>query len=493
MRALMSGFALELMRKRSATIAAFSWVSLSFACHGKTTTVHQPDASGDSGESDGASLSPEASDSSVDENSETTADSSEEEAATTTFNPDAAPAGSFCSLPGSVVWTAQGPMVVPGGDASAPDLTWLHAPVGFCTHYFATVKTARQLKFAPGGDLFAASPTQGTTGGAGDGTAGIVVLPDDDHDGNADANIDFLRGQLPSVQGLMFANGYFYYQDNTTVRRVPYQAGERPPTGASEVVTSMSNWPQAYEHWPRVFDQAQNGTIYITNGGSQSDQCDPAWPVRGGVFQLNTDGTTSTIAMGFRNPIAMRCESNHDVCLVAELALDYSWNMAGREKVVPVRPGDNWGYPCCATQNTPYKGFTYRGTSTVPDCSGVAADTDSFIIGHTPFGIDFEGGKWPAPWAGRVFVTLHGDAGAWTGARIVAIALDSNGLPLPATELDGGTTNPNNMLEFASGWDDGTHAHGRPAPVTFAPDGRMFVGDDQRGAVIWIAPVALMR
>jgi glucose/arabinose dehydrogenase len=384
-------------------------------------------------------------------------------------------------------------MVVPGGNASAPELTWLKVPAGFCTHYFATVKTARQLKFAPGGDLFAASPTQGTTGGAGDGIAGIVVLPDDNHDGNADSNIPFLAGQLTSVQGLMFTNGYFYYQDDTKVMRVPYQSGDRPPSGASELVTNMSSWPQAFEHWPRVFDQARDGTIYITNGGSQGDKCESSWPVRGGVFKLNADGSTSLVAMGFRNPIAMRCESSHDVCLVAELALDYSWNMAGREKVVPVRQGDNWGYPCCATQNTPYTGTSYSDTGMTPDCSGVAQDTDSFVIGHTPFGLDFEGGKWPAPWADRLFVTLHGDAGSWTGARIVAIALDSSGMPLPATELDSGGDNADNMLEFATGWDDNTRSHGRPAPVAFAPDGRMFLGDDQRGAVIWIAPVGLMQ
>jgi glucose/arabinose dehydrogenase len=499
MHPLLSGSERESMHRSSVAIAiaASSWLPLWFACHGHTSVIAHTDAASDAGAEDGPSSPPEASDSSVDENQspDTGTDAvSEQVEATTVYNRDAAPAGSFCSLPGSVVWTAQGPMVVPGGSTSAPDLMWLKVPTGFCTHYFATVKTARQLKFAPGGDLFAASPTRGTTGGAGDGIAGIVILPDDDHDGNADANIPFLPGQLQAVQGLMFANGYFYYQNDTKVMRVAYQAGDRPPSSAGELVTDMmSSAPQAFEHWPRVFDQTSDGGIYITNGGSQSDQCNAAWPVRGGVFKLNADSTTSLVSMGFRNPIAMRCESNHDVCLVAELALDYSWNMAGREKVVPVRQGDNWGYPCCATHNVPYTGVNYSGTTTVPDCAGVAQDTDSFVIGHTPFGLDFEGGKWPTPWNGRVFVTLHGDAGAWTGARIVAIALDSSGMPMPATELDGGGADPNNMLEFATGWDDGTRTHGRPAPVAFAPDGRMFIGDDQRGAVIWIAPVGLMH
>jgi glucose/arabinose dehydrogenase len=405
---------------------------------------------------------------------------------------DAAPPhGAFCSLPGSVVWTTQGPRVVPGGDSGAPDLGWLELPVGFCAHFFATVKTVRQLKFAPDGDLFAASPTRATTGGANNGGAGVVVLPDDDHDGSADARITFL-GNLGAVQGLMFANGYLYYQDDAIVRRVAFRKGDRQPSAASERVADMTAWPQDPTHWPKVFDIAKDGTIYVSNGGSQGDACESTGAVRGAIFKLNADGSTSVVAKGFRNPIAMRCESNHDVCLAAELALDYSWTV-GREKIVPVRQGDDWGYPCCATRNTPYAGTAYTDTHQAPDCSGVSAETASFVIGHTPFGIDFETGRWPPPWTGRALVTLHGDYGTWAGARIVAIALDpQTGLPLPSSDLSGADTDPANMLQLASGWDNGNHDHGRPAAVTFAPDGRLFLGDDWNGAVIWIAPIGLL-
>jgi hypothetical protein len=32
--------------------------------------------------------------------------------------------------------------------------------------------------------------------------------------------------------------------------------------------------------------------------------------------------------------------------------------------------------------------------------------------------------------------------------------------------------------------------HGRPASITFAPDGRMFIGNDINGDIIWVSPVA---
>jgi glucose/arabinose dehydrogenase len=399
------------------------------------------------------------------------------------------PQGAFCSFPGSVVWTAQGHSIVPGGPLLR-DLAWLKLPPGFCAHYFGTVPTARQLRFAPGGDLFVASPRTATTGGANNGIAGIVVLPDDNHDGVADTNLTFADG-LPSVQGLMFSGGYLYYQDDTIIRRVLVPLGRRTAAGPSEVVTMMT-MQQAPEHWPKVFDTARDGTVYISNGGTQGDFCQPSPPPFGGMYRLEADKSTTPVATGFRNPIAMRCEADHDVCLVAELAMDYSASMFGREKLVVVRQGDDWGYPCCATKNVPYAGSTYADGA-VPDCSHVAAESDAFVIGHTPFGLDFEPGNWPAPWTHRVFLTLHGDAGSWVGARMVAIALDpTTGIPLPASELDDSGASGSNMLEFASGWDDQFNDHGRPAPVAFAPDGRLFLGDDQQGAVIWIAPTGLM-
>jgi len=410
------------------------------------------------------------------------------------------PAGSFCALPGSVLWTGDcaAPHVVPGGPASAPDLTWLHLPAGFCAHYYGNVGDARQLRVAPGGEIFVASPTTPTTGGFTlQAIAGIVVLPDDNHDGVADQNIVFVSG-IPSVQGLMFANGSFYYQEDVitdagtrlpNIMSVPYKSGDRKPSGTPQVVTTITA-EQASEHWPKVFDQASDGTIYISNGGSQADKCLSNWPTRGAIFALGDGGTTNVVSVGFRNPIAMRCETKHNVCLVTELALDYSGDHGGREKLVPVRPGDNWGYPCCATKDVPYASVSYEDGA-VPDCSGVAPESDSFIIGNTPFGVDFETGKWPAPWTDRVFVTLHGAAGSWSGARLVSIGLDpTTGLPLPGTELDSGSA-PNSLLEFATGWDDGLRAHGRPAPITFAPDGRMFLGNDNSGDIVWIAPIDL--
>ncbi len=86
--------------------------------------------------------------------------------------------GSYCSKPGSVQFTGSGKTVIPGG-VGADQISFVTHPAGFCAHYFATVPNARQLRFAPGGELFVASPTTGTTGGGPGGLAAIIVVPDD--------------------------------------------------------------------------------------------------------------------------------------------------------------------------------------------------------------------------------------------------------------------------------------------------------------------------
>ncbi len=109
--------------------------------------------------------------------------------------------------------------------------------------------------------------------------------------------------------------------------------------------------------------------------------------------------------------------------------------------------------------------------------------------------MDFERGGWPAPYKGSVFVALHGDAGFWGGARVVAVATDpTTGSPKPGTTADSGVST-GSMTDFATGWDDAMHTklHGRPAAIEFAADGRMFVGNDNNGDIFWVAPLDLPR
>jgi glucose/arabinose dehydrogenase len=246
-------------------------------------------------------------------------------------------------------------------------------------------------------------------------------------------------------------------------------------------------------HWSKVLDVDDNGNIFVTNGGDEGEVCEsggtgegtlPASqrPFHGGILRIDGSPHGELFTRGLRNAYSIRCARGTGMCFGLELARDFAAEYGSREKLFPIRKDDDWGFPCCATAGLAYSDYT----DPTPDCSTVAAEEDSFLIDHTPFGLDFEEGAWSGTWQYRAFVALHGYFGSWVGARIVGIATDARtGWPVNVSEASPGTA----MADFATGWDDGKNDHGRPAAITFAPDGRLFVGNDITGDIVWVAPV----
>ena len=410
-------------------------------------------------------------------------------------------AGGFCNLPGSYVRKNGITTLIPGG--TGPSLSWLTLRDGFCAHYYATVGNARQLRFAPGGELFVASPTTGTTGGGGGGLSAIVIVPDDNHDGLGDTTITYRAG-IPSTEGMLFANNSFYYQNDTRILQEPYTTGQRAPLVTASQVANINYYSSAL-HWPKTLDIADDGTIFVSNGGDEGEACDPARPAHGGIVALDSsaDAGYRIISRGLRNAMFVKCHRDgHNGCYATELARDYSTAIGGREKIIPLHEGDDWGFPCCGTKDVPYAdaclGCSAQTQSMAlssqvcassslcsPQCSAVKSELSSYIIGDTPFGFDFIDAQWPPPWDHHVIVALHGAFGTWVNAKIVAIPTDpATGIPGRSSNLpDGG-----GFSTFASGWDDGMLQHGRPADATLSPDGRLFIANDVSGQIFWIAP-----
>jgi glucose/arabinose dehydrogenase len=394
---------------------------------------------------------------------------------------DAAPPR-WCDLPGSVVSTANGAVVVPGG-SSPVDLSFLHVPVGFCVHYFGTVGNARTIRVAPSGELFVASPTALTSEGGGNGEAAIVVLPDDDRDGVADSVVTF-HGSLPATSGLAFGAKKLVYQDGTTIRSVPYAPGDRAPAGAGVVEADITYYSSSL-NWPKPIDVAADGTVYVGNSGDQAEPCVTPAGFTGGVRALDGTKDGKGVTSGLRKPSAVRCAPGTSACFGLEQAKSFAENAGGRDKLFAIQPGADLGFPCCATKDVAY-GDLPNGPP--PSCASVAPEAVSFVDGTLPTGLAFAAASWPAPFARSAIVSLHGKLGAGTGARLVAIATDpKSGAPLAGSDLPGGASGA--MVDFATGWDDGTLQHGAPSSVDASSDGRLFVANDASGVIVWIAPL----
>lgn len=144
------------------------------------------------------------------------------------------------------------------------------------------VREARVLRFAPNGDLFVAAPSMLTPGGAVDGPGAIVVLPDDDNDGRADAVVTYARPSpnlgnacatnevdpknMACVHGLAFAAGYLYFTCSNEVRRFPYVAGQRSAPAASERVATLGGAGIPDVRWTHTLEAHRSGSLYVSRG-----------------------------------------------------------------------------------------------------------------------------------------------------------------------------------------------------------------------------------
>jgi len=392
-------------------------------------------------------------------------------------------------------------------DVPAPTKKWcdtgtdapgIQVPAGFCVREYTTtpILEARVLRFAPNGDLFVTAPSLTTVGAARGGTGSIVVLPDDDGDGKADTVLAYAGAapdagstdagascatfegdpaSLACVHGLAFTGEHVYFTRSDEVRRFPYTKGDRKaPAGPGELVATLGSASVPDARWTHTLELTKDGSLYVSRGRFDTDQCTPEEMARGAVFELPIQKggalplTPDLVANGFRNPMYLRCSpSSCGDCYASELSGDNWDGVGGREKLCLLAKGQNWGFPCCVSKDKPN---TNAGNA---DCSGVPAELVAVPLHDTNFGLDFERGLFPAPYRHGIFVALHGAFTSFGGTAVVWLPVD----PL--------TLRPNGAPQlFAKGFDPG----GRATDVAFAPDGRLFIADDTMGKIYWVAP-----
>jgi glucose/arabinose dehydrogenase len=382
-------------------------------------------------------------------------------------------------------------------DLPGPEATGLEAPPGFCVREFTEtpVKEARVLRFAPNGDLFVAAPSMFTVGGASEGPGAIVVLPDDDGDGRADAVVPYAGvfpgdgrscaaletdpDDLSCVHGLLFADGYVYFTRSDEVRRLPYAPGQRTATSlSSELVAKLGGAAIPDVRWAHTLERARDGSIYVSRGRGDTSACSAEEMTRGAVFALHVEPgaplplSPELVADGFRNPMYLRCSpSSCGDCYASELSGDDWDGVGGREKLALLgKRGESWGYPCCVARDLPHPSSGAHG------CEDVGREIVSIPLHDTNFGLDFDRGGFPEPYRHGVFVALHGVFTSFGGTSVVWLTTD------PVTKRP--TGEPKMFIR-------GFAPDGRATDVAFAPDGRLFIADDTTGKIYWVAPRTL--
>jgi glucose/arabinose dehydrogenase len=355
---------------------------------------------------------------------------------------------------------------------------------GFRIERIATVTGARELAFAPGGDLFV-----GTVGNR------IYLIP------NAESNSVSPQpyaqlGDDPDA-GVAFAGGTLYAGTQHAVWRIQYKAGSRHPAAAPTIAAHVRSG---------AAPAGSDGDVHTTTSvaadaahlyasvGSSCNACVENDPTRATVGEVR-DGHYNVIARRIRNAVALAIDPQSRHLWASD---------AGQDELPPGHPFEffddvsahrapvDYGWPFCY-ENGKHKPGTHES------CGAVALPKVVLPAYATPLGAAFypvnQRGRYvfPAQFRGGVFITLHG---SWHGPaqglagyippRVVYVAMRAGN---PVTEADWSDASLQ-WHEFVGGYQQGAgnERSGRPTGIAVGPQGDLFVADDLTGAIYRIRP-----
>lgn len=387
----------------------------------------------------------------------------------------------------------------------APDVT-IKVPQGFsAVKVAADLGRARHLVVAANGDVFVKLDKLK------DGK-GIIRLHDANHDGIPEQSTGL--GDFPGT-GIAIKNGYLYASTNTDVYRykINEQTGVVDESSKQRIVTGLWNH---HEHEAKAITLDNAGNLYVNIGapsnccqvedrkaGSPSmDPC-PILDSAGGIWQFKADKTDQSYgqgkryATGLRNVVGLFWNTEVNDLYVMQHGRDQLFQFfpqlfdqkAGAEnpaeEMFRVKEGSDCGWPYCYYDNDKKAKLLnpeYGGDrNKVGRCAAKVKSIVQFPGHLAPNGLLFyTGSKFPEKYKNGAFIAFHG---SWNRAPepqagyFVVFVPFKNGEPTGKWEV------------FADGFAGANinRATYRPCGLAQAPDGSIYVSDDNNGSIWKIA------
>jgi len=376
-------------------------------------------------------------------------------------------------------------------------------PAGFSATVFADdLGTARHIAVNANGDVYTKVDKLN------DGR-GILRLRDTNNDGVADSISGF--GNYKG-SGIAIKNGYLYATSDENIYRYKLNAANEPDPATEEIiVTGLVNEKQ-HSSKPITLDNA--GNIYV-NIGAPSNACQekdrtkdskgqdpcPILEKAGGIWQFKVGQKSQSykegvrFVTGIRNIMALDWNAQTNALYAVQHGRDdfnrlypelYSEEESVElpaEEMFLLKKGSDFGWPYCyydQRQKKKLLGPEYGGDKVKTNrCDGKGKPIYAFPGHWGPNGLVFyTGNQFPEKYRNGAFIAFHG---SWNraprkqeGYFVVFLAF-KNGMPNGDYEIfaDG----------FAGADKTPKGAIFRPCGLAQAPDGSLFIGDDQKGRV----------
>jgi glucose/arabinose dehydrogenase len=366
------------------------------------------------------------------------------------------------------------------------------------------VGVARHVVVAANGDVYVAledarAASAGTTHMRGaQGQGGVIVLRDTSGDGRADVT---LRFGAEGGSGLALRHDTLFFSSPTTVYRFRLKPAGLGPLDSAEIVVRGL---QPGGHSSRSLALGEGSALFV-NIGSDGNACvrggageDPCGELaqRAGIWRFRADTTNQSydsgvrFATGIRNAVGLTWNPTDHALYATQHGRD-ALNRFRQfstqdnedlpaEEFMRVQQGDDFGWPYCFYDWRAGKKVLAPEYGGDGETVGRCADKQLPLIGFPghwgPDGLLFyDGQQFPEHYRGGAFIAFHG---SWNrrrqdGYKVVYIPFVNGARGKWEVFADG----------FAGRRKAPGGARHRPVGLAVAPDGSMYITDDQRGRI----------